>query len=75
MIFTYSQRKMAKLFANSEDPDQMLRSAAYDLGLQSVCQIPFYGSPDYNGLACCSVKNIAGRVAIRVDPDQKICML
>ena len=39
---------MTKLFANSGDPDQMLRSVASDL--VTVCQLPFYGSPDYNGL-------------------------
>ena len=33
MIFTYSLRKMAELFANSGDPDQMPHSAASDLGL------------------------------------------
>ena len=32
---------MAKLFANSEDPDQM------------PDQMPFYRSPDYNGLILC----------------------
>ena len=42
---------MAKLFANSGDPDQTLRSAVFDLGLHSVCQVPFYGSPDYSGLS------------------------
>ena len=39
---------MVKLFANSGDPDQTPRSVASDLGLH--CQLPFYGSPDYNGL-------------------------
>ena len=34
---------MAQLFANSGDP------AASDLGLH-FCQLPFYGSPDCNGL-------------------------
>ena len=38
---------MAKLFANSEDPDQMPHSAASDLRLHG--QLPFYRSPDYNG--------------------------
>ena len=33
MRFTYSERKMAELFTNSGDPDQMPRSAASDLGL------------------------------------------
>ena len=32
----FSKRKMAKLFANSEDPDQMLHSAASDLGLHCL---------------------------------------
>ena len=36
MRFTYSQRKMAKLFANSGDPDQMPHSAASDLGLHCL---------------------------------------
>ena len=40
---------MAKLFANSGDPDQMPHSAASDLGLHCL-PITFYGSPDYNGL-------------------------
>ena len=33
MRFRYSWIKMAKLFANSEDPDQMPHSVASDLGL------------------------------------------
>ena len=40
---------MAKLFANCGDPDQMLHSTASDLGLHCL-QLPFYWSPDYNGL-------------------------
>ena len=40
---------MAKLFANSGDPDQTPRSAASDL-VCTVCQSPFQGSSDYNGL-------------------------
>ena len=40
---------MAKLFANSEDPDQMPHSPASDLGLHCLPST-FYGSPDYNGL-------------------------
>ena len=32
MRFTYSYRKMAKLFENSGDPDQTPRSAVSDLG-------------------------------------------
>ena len=40
---------MAKRFASSGDPDQMLHFAASDLGLHCL---PFslLGSPDYNGL-------------------------
>ena len=36
MRFTYSERKMAKIFTNSGDPDQMPRSAASDLGLHCL---------------------------------------
>ena len=36
MRATYSWRKMAKLFANSGDPDQTLRSVASDLGLHRL---------------------------------------
>ena len=36
MRFSYSWRKMVKLFANSEDPDQMPCSAASDLGLHCL---------------------------------------
>ena len=36
MRFRYSERKMAKLFANSGDPDQMPHSAASDLGLHCL---------------------------------------
>ena len=36
MRFRYSYRKMVKLFANSEDPNQMVHSAAFDLGLQCL---------------------------------------
>ena len=36
MRFTYSSKKMAKLFANSGDPDQTPRSAASDLGLHCL---------------------------------------
>ena len=36
MRFSYSQRKMAKLFANSGGPDQTLHSAASDLGLHCL---------------------------------------
>ena len=36
MRFTYSLRKMAKLFANSGDPDQTPHSAASDLGLHCL---------------------------------------
>ena len=40
---------MAKLFANSGDPDQMPRSACL-IWVCTVCQVAFYGYPDYNGL-------------------------
>ena len=33
MRYRYSYRKMAKLFANSKDPDQTPQNAASDLGL------------------------------------------
>ena len=36
MRSTYFLRKMAKLFANSGDPDQMPHSAACDLGLHCL---------------------------------------
>ena len=36
MRFTYSYRKMPEAFANNEDPDQMLHSAASDLGLHCL---------------------------------------
>ena len=40
---------MAKLFANSGDPDQTPRSAASDQGLHCL-PITLLGSPDYNRL-------------------------
>ena len=40
---------MAKLFADSEDPDQTLHSAASDLGLHCL-PITLLRSPNYNGL-------------------------
>ena len=36
MRFRYSMRKMAKLFANSGDPDQTPHSVASDLGLHCL---------------------------------------
>ena len=36
MRFTYSKRRMAKLFANNGDPDQTPRAAASDLGLHCL---------------------------------------
>ena len=39
------RKKMAKLFANSGSPDQMLHSAASDLGLHSL-PITFLGVSD-----------------------------
>ena len=41
---------MTKLFANSGNPDLTPHSVVSDLGLHCL-QIPFYGSPDYNGLS------------------------
>ena len=41
--FRYSWRKMAKLFANSRDPDQMLHLAASGLGLHCLPVYPFGG--------------------------------
>ena len=40
---------MAKIFANSGDPDQTPRSAASDLGLHCL-PITLLGAPDYNEL-------------------------
>ena len=40
---------MAKLFANSRDPDQMLHMQ-HLIWVCTVCQLPFYEFPDYNGL-------------------------
>ena len=37
----YSLRKMAELFANRADPDQMPQTLDF-----TVCQFPFLGSPD-----------------------------
>ena len=36
MTFTYSLRKMVKLFANSGDPDQRPQNMASDLGLHCL---------------------------------------
>ena len=36
MRFSYYFRKMAEVFANSEDPDQMPHFAASDLGLHCL---------------------------------------
>ena len=44
---------MAKVLANSVDPDQMLQNAASDK-VCTVFQLPFKGFPDYNGLWPCS---------------------
>ena len=45
MWFRYSLRKMAELFANRADPDQMPQTLD-----STVCQFSFLGSPDWNGL-------------------------
>ena len=54
MKFTYSQRKMVKLFANSGYPDQTPRSAASDLGLH--CE-PVTLLRVYNGLNWLSLRD------------------
>ena len=41
----YSYKKMAKLFANSGDPDQTTYSVASDLGLNCF-PVSLLGSPD-----------------------------
>ena len=41
---------MVELFANSDDTDQMLHSAASDLGLHCLPITLLGVSPDYNGL-------------------------
>ena len=41
---------MAKAFANSKVPDQMSHSAVSNLGVYTVCQLPFWNSPGQNGL-------------------------
>ena len=45
MTFTYSWREMAKLFANSGDPDQAPHSAASDVGLHCLLIILLRGLP------------------------------
>ena len=40
---------MTELYANSGDSDHTLQNAASDL-VCTVCQLPFLGFPDYNGL-------------------------
>ena len=51
---------MDKLFANSGDPDQTLHSVASDLGLHCF-HVPFYGSPNYNGLMVKELHKKKGR--------------
>ena len=46
-IYIFLEKKMAKLLANSGDPDRILRHL---IRICTVCQLPFYSSPDYNGL-------------------------
>ena len=43
--YVLTKIKMAKLFANSGDPDQMPQNVASDLGLYCL-PVPFWGSPD-----------------------------
>ena len=57
MRFTYSQRKMDKLFANSGDPDQMPHSAASDLGLYCLPNTLF-GVSQLNGLKAVAINTI-----------------
>ena len=57
---------MAKLFANSRDPDQTPSSAASDL-VCTVCQVPFYGYLDYNGLNHYRLNCIFANI---VDPEE-----
>ena len=40
---------MDKLFANTGDPDQIPHLQLL-IWVCTVCQLPFYGSPDYSGL-------------------------
>ena len=52
---------MAKLFANSGDPDQTPRSAASDLGLHCLpVTLLRAQSPDYNGLNNVDDNQVAG---------------
>ena len=43
MRFIYSEKKMAKLFANSGEPNQIPHSAASDLGLHCLPNYHFMG--------------------------------
>ena len=44
-------RKMAKLFANSGDwSDPVHLVLRHLIWVCKICQLPFYGYPDYNGL-------------------------
>lgn len=47
-FFKYSERKIAELFANSENPDQTLHCRASDLGVHSFSSVPFRDSPVSN---------------------------
>ena len=47
MRLRYSQRKMAEVFANSEDPDQMPHSAVSESAL--FAKYPFRGLPITKG--------------------------
>ena len=49
---------MAKLFANSGDPDQTPRSAASDLGLHCF-PMTLLRSPEYNGLSHAMLKALS----------------
>ena len=39
---------MVELFVNSADPDQIQQHL---ICVCTVCQLPFYGFPDYSGLS------------------------
>ena len=49
MWFSYSERKIVEVFANSGDPDQTPHSAASDLGLHGLSVTPL-GVSHYNGI-------------------------
>ena len=58
---------MAKLFATSGDPDQTRRL----IWVCTVCQLPFYGSPNYNGLMLATLIRDMIKIHFSFDPLQK----